>query len=133
MRAVLRMLLAVLLVLPAGLSLDARAQAVAQTIAQAIGPSGGPWSAPYGSGGPPPGPYAPYEAPPAPGGRLDGEAAARMLRARGFSDVTVLRQRGPTILLEANGPRGERVQVVVDAASGAISGMKVIGFGTQRY
>ncbi|MBS7532719.1 hypothetical protein KHC28_03520 [Ancylobacter sonchi] len=128
----LRMLLAILLALPAGLTLDARAEAVAQTIAQAIGPSGGPWSAPYGRGGPPPGPYAPYETPPA-GGGLDGEAAARMLRARGFSDVSVLRQRGPTILLEANGPRGERVRVVVDAASGAISGMKVIGFGDQRY
>ncbi|WP_246564258.1 hypothetical protein [Ancylobacter sonchi] len=130
--AMLRMLLAILLALPAGLTLDARAEAVAQTIAQAIGPSGGPWSAPYGRGGPPPGPYAPYETPPA-GGGLDGEAAARMLRARGFSDVSVLRQRGPTILLEANGPRGERVRVVVDAASGAISGMKVIGFGDQRY
>lgn len=130
--AMLRVLLAILLALPAGLTLDARAPALAQTFAQAIGPSGGPWAAPYGRGGPPPGPYAPYEAPPA-GGRLDGEAAARMLRSRGFSDVSVLRQRGPTILLEANGPRGERVQVVVDAASGAISGMKVIGFGAQRY
>ncbi|MCB4770832.1 hypothetical protein LGR54_19650 [Ancylobacter sp. Lp-2] len=130
--AMLRVLLVILLALPAGLTLDARAKAVAQTIAQAIGPSGGPWSAPYGRGGPPPGPYAPYETPPA-GGGLDGEAAARMLRARGFSDVSVLRQRGPTILLEANGPRGERVRVVVDAASGAISGMKVIGFGDRRY
>lgn len=97
--------------------------------AQAIGPSGGPWS----GRGPAPGPYGPYEAPPGAPGGVDGAAAARMLQSRGFSDVSVIRQRGPTILLEANGPRGERVQVVVDAASGAISGMKVIGFGTQRY
>ncbi|MBS7545456.1 hypothetical protein KHC19_20370 [Ancylobacter oerskovii] len=122
------MLLAVLLVLPAGAVIDARMPAAAQS----IGPSGGPWAAPYGRGGPPPGPYAPYETPPA-GGGLDGAAAAQMLQARGFSDVSVLRQRGPTILLEANGPRGERVRVVVDAASGAISGMKVIGFGDRRY
>lgn len=98
--------------------------------AQSIGPAGGPWT---GSGRPAPGPYAPYEAPPASGGRIDGDTAAQMLRARGFSNVTVLRQRGATILLEANGPRGERVQVVVDSASGAISGMKVIGFGDKRY
>lgn len=98
--------------------------------AQSIGPAGGPWGGPASGG---PGPYAPYEAPPARGGRMDGEAAAQMLRARGFSNVTVLRQRGATILLEANGPRGERVQVVVDGASGAINGMKVIGFGDKRY
>lgn len=99
--------------------------------AQSIGPAGGPWT---GAGRPGPGPYAPYEAPPSRGGgRMDGDAAAQMLRARGFSNVTVLRQRGPTILLEANGPRGERVQVVVDSGSGAISGMKVIGFGDKRY
>jgi len=82
--------------------------------------------------GPPPGPYAPYNAPP-PGGGVDDAAAARMLTSRGFTNVKVVRRRGPTILLEANGPRGERVQVVVDSVTGAINGMKVIGFGKQRY
>ncbi|MCS0504123.1 hypothetical protein [Ancylobacter mangrovi] len=84
---------------------------------------------------PPPGPFAPYDAPPARGSGpgVDGEGAARMLRARGFTNVSVIRRRGPTILLEANGPRGERVQVVVDSTSGAISGMKVIGYGDKRY
>ena len=56
-----------------------------------------------------------------------------MLAARGFTNVQVVRRRGPTLILEANGPRGERVQVVVDSASGAINGMKVIGFGDKRY
>lgn len=82
--------------------------------------------------GQPPGAYAPYNAPPA-GGKVDDEAAARMLSARGFTNVQVLRRRGPTLLMEANGPRGERVQVVVDSATGAINGMKVIGFGDKRY
>lgn len=85
---------------------------------------------------PPPGPYAPYDAPPARGrasGPVDADAAVRMLSGRGFSNISVIRRRGATILLEANGPRGERVQVVVDGASGAISGMKVIGFGDKRY
>nr|WP_245404861.1 hypothetical protein [Ancylobacter gelatini] len=105
----------------------------APVYAQSIGPAGGVWSGPAGA--PAPGPYAPYEQPPARrgGDRMDGDAAAQMLRARGFSNIKVLRQRGATILLEANGPRGERVQVVVDSASGAISGMKVIGFGDKRY
>jgi len=85
--------------------------------------------------GAPPGPFAPYGAPAvsAPGGQMDGEGAARMLASRGFTNISVVRRRGPTLLLEANGPRGERVQVVVDSRSGAISGMKVIGFGNQRY
>lgn len=82
--------------------------------------------------GPPPGPFAPYDAPAA-GGGVDDAAAARMLAARGFTNVQVVRRRGPTLILEANGPRGERVQVVVDSASGAINGMKVIGFGDKRY
>ncbi|MDQ0349939.1 hypothetical protein [Ancylobacter vacuolatus] len=91
---------------------------------------------PPGPYAPSPGPYAPYDAPPpraGAGGPVDADAAVRMLRGRGFSNISVIRRRGATILLEANGPRGERVQVVVDGASGAISGMKVIGFGDKRY
>jgi hypothetical protein len=86
--------------------------------------------------GPPPGAYAPYDAPPAArgaGGPIDAAAATRLLAGRGFTNISVIRRRGATILLEANGPRGERVQVVMDGASGAISGMKVIGFGDKRY
>jgi len=85
--------------------------------------------------GPAPGAYAPYGAPSdaGPRGKIEPEEAARMLNARGFTNVELKRRRGPTILLEANGPRGERVQVVVDSTSGAISGMKVIGYGDRRY
>ncbi|TCK16635.1 hypothetical protein EV667_4409 [Ancylobacter aquaticus] len=100
-----------------------------QALAQNYRPPPGPYA-------PSPGPYAPYDAPPARGrasGPVDADAAVRMLRGRGFSNISVIRRRGATILLEANGPRGERVQVVVDGASGAISGMKVIGFGDKRY
>ncbi len=97
----------------------------------ALSASGG-WRAHAQTLGPPPGPFAPYDAP-APGGGVDDAAAARMLAARGFTNVQVVRRRGPTLILEANGPRGERVQVVVDSASGAINGMKVIGFGDKRY
>ncbi|WP_246520112.1 hypothetical protein [Ancylobacter lacus] len=109
--------------------------------AQGIGITiGGPWggmAAPAPQPGQPgAGPYAPYEAPPA--GRatrqgLDADGAVTMLRGRGFTNIEVIRQRGAMIILEANGPRGERVQLVVDGASGAISGMKVIGFGDKRY
>lgn len=97
--------------------------------AQTFGPAPGPY-------GPAPGAYAPYDAPPARGGAggpIDDAAAVRLLAARGFTNVSVVRRRGPTLVLEANGPRGERVQVILDAASGAINGMKVIGFGDQRY
>lgn len=98
--------------------------------AQNYRPAPGPYA-------PNPGPYGPYDAPPPPrggaGGPMDADAAARMLTGRGFSNISVIRRRGATILLEANGPRGERVQVVVDGVSGAISGMKVIGFGDKRY
>ncbi len=109
--------------------------------AQGIGVTiGGPWggmAAPAPQPGQPgAGPYAPYDAPPA--GRagrqgLDANGAVNMLRGRGFTNIEVIRQRGAMIILEANGPRGERVQLVVDGASGAISGMKVIGFGDKRY
>ncbi|MFD2029994.1 hypothetical protein ACFSKM_06235 [Ancylobacter dichloromethanicus] len=90
---------------------------------------------PPGPYAPGPGPYAPYDAAPRgrAGGPVDADAAVRMLAGRGFSKISVIRRRGATILLEANGPRGERVQVVVDGASGAISGMKVIGYGDKRY
>lgn len=114
----------------------------APTLAQGIGITvGGPWGGATAApkpGNAAPGPYAPYEAQAssganaAPGG-MDANGAVNMLRSRGFSQITVVKQRGTTIILEANGPRGERVQLVVDGASGVISGMKVIGFGDKRY
>ena len=103
---------------------------------QSVSPSGGAFGTPYGQvrNAVVPGPYAPYETPPSRAATgMDDDAVARMLRGRGFSNVSVVRRRGATIILEANGPRDERVQVVVDSASGAISGMKVIGFGDKRY
>jgi hypothetical protein len=114
----------------------------APTLAQGIGITvGGPWggvSVAPKPGKPTPGPYAPYETQASPGptttqGGMDANGAVNMLRGRGFSQITVVKQRGATIILEANGPRGERVQLIVDGASGAISGMKVIGFGDKRY
>lgn len=115
-----------------GLALAPLTEGLPGRAAQAQGfvPPPGPYA-------PNPGPYTPYEAPTAPrgggGGPVDADGAARMLSARGFSNISVIRRRGATIILEANGPRGERVQVVVDGTSGAISGMKVIGFGDKRY
>ncbi|QFR33101.1 hypothetical protein [Ancylobacter sp. TS-1] len=98
--------------------------------AQGFVPPPGPYA-------PAPGPYAPYEAPsarrPGAGQPVDADAATRMLAARGFTKISVVRRRGATLIFEANGPRGERVQIVVDSTSGAISGMKVIGFGDKRY
>jgi len=79
-----------------------------------------------------PDPYKPYQSQPparAPLGPAEVEAT---LKARGFVDVSDVRQRGRTFLAEATGPRGERVRLVVDAASGEISGMQVIGFGRRR-
>lgn len=117
----------------------------APILAQGIGITvGGPWggvTAAPKPGNHAPGPYAPYEAQAPLGsggaaaaqGGMDANGAVNMLRGRGFSQITVVKQRGTTIILEANGPRGERVQLVVDAASGAISGMKVIGYGDKRY
>ncbi|HSI40396.1 MAG TPA: hypothetical protein VLA00_07590 [Xanthobacteraceae bacterium] len=118
---------------------------IAPAQAQGIGITvGGPWGGMTSSpptaapqpGQPAPGPFAPYEAPPPAGtsaaGMKPGDAV-NMLRGRGFSQISVVKQRGATIILEATGPRGERVQLVVDGKSGAISGMKVIGYGDRRY
>lgn len=76
-----------------------------------------------------PEPYRPYQKRP-PGGThpLAPDEVAQSLSHRGFSDVSVVRQRGQAYLCEATGPRGERVRLVVDAASGEISGMQVIGY-----
>ena len=111
--------------------------------AQGIGITvGGPWGGMTGSqqpGKPAAGPYAPYEAPVAPPAKASEQAeaspadAVTMLRGRGFTNIEIIKQRGASIILEATGPREERVQLVVDVASNSIIGMKVIGFGDKRY
>ncbi|MFG1351814.1 hypothetical protein [Xanthobacter autotrophicus] len=75
-----------------------------------------------------PHPYQPYLARPPGAPPLKSEDVAASLKARGFVDVSAVRQRGRSFLAEATGPRGERVRLVLDADSGEINGMQVIGF-----
>lgn len=80
-----------------------------------------------------PGAYAPYQAPPPMlEQKLDAAALRASLMSRGFSDVSQLRLRGSAYICEATGPRRERVRLVVDAASGAIFGVEVIGYDNRR-
>ncbi|MFG1464047.1 hypothetical protein V5F77_14230 [Xanthobacter sp. DSM 24535] len=78
--------------------------------------------------------YAPYLAP-APQHRAPAnvDAILDQLRARGFSHFSGVQRKGGSIICEATGPRRERVRLVVDAATGDISGVAVIGFGDKRY
>lgn len=55
------------------------------------------------------------------------------LRAWGFTRITDMEMRGGSYVCEATGPRRERVRLVLDARSGEISGMEVIGFENKRY
>lgn len=50
------------------------------------------------------------------------------LTTQGFSNITVLRRRGPSLLCEATGARRQRVRLVIDLSSGEITGLKVIGY-----
>ncbi|WP_127091390.1 hypothetical protein [Aquabacter cavernae] len=61
------------------------------------------------------------------------EALEESLKARGFTSISNLNRRGGAYVCEATGPRRERVRLVVDAASGEISGVQVIGFAGKRY
>ncbi len=80
-----------------------------------------------------PGAYAPYQAvPPMLDQQLDPPALLASLASRGFTDVGQLRLRGSAYICEATGPRRERVRLVVDAASGAIFGVEVIGYDSRR-
>lgn len=130
------LVLTVLLLMRGGLgATPAPAQGIGITVG---GPWGGAIAAPQ-QGKSAPGPYAPYETPPSPPtaaseqGATSPADAVKMLRGRGFTNIEVIKQRGASIILEATGPRDERVQLVVDGASGSIIGMKVIGFGDKRY
>ncbi|MEP9355317.1 hypothetical protein ABLE93_17170 [Xanthobacter sp. KR7-65] len=80
----------------------------------------------------PPRAYRPYHLQPQSGRPLTSDSVAESLEARGFSQVGAIRQRGQSFLAEATGPRGERVRLVLDAASGEISGMQVIGYERRR-
>lgn len=81
----------------------------------------------------PPGAYAPYQSPPPVlEQKLDSAALLTSLQARGFTDVSHLKLRGSAYICEATGPRRERVRLVVDAASGAIFGVEVIGYDSRR-
>lgn len=79
-----------------------------------------------------PAPYHPYQARPPAGMAMGPTEVAAGLRARGFLDIGTVRQRGRTFLAEATGPRGERVRLVIDGASGEISGMQIIGYRTPQ-
>lgn len=61
------------------------------------------------------------------------DALEATLRARGFSGITNLKRRGGAYVCEATGPRRERVRLVLDAMSGEISGVQVIGFAGKTY
>ena len=77
----------------------------------------------------PPVPFRPYMKHPPEGTHpVAPDEVAGTLVQRGFTDVSVVRQRGGAYICEATGPRGERVRLVVDAMSGDISGMQVIGY-----
>jgi 3-hydroxymyristoyl/3-hydroxydecanoyl-(acyl carrier protein) dehydratase len=78
--------------------------------------------------------YAPYLGP-VPHKKQPANLAALLesLRARGFSHFSDVHQKGGNVICEATGPRRERVRLVVDAATGEISGVVVIGFGDKRY
>lgn len=52
----------------------------------------------------------------------------RILRNDGFSGVRNLRRRGEVYVAEAVGPAGEYVRVVVNAETGDIDGLRVLGY-----
>lgn len=61
------------------------------------------------------------------------QAMEAALKMRGFTGISHLKLRGGAYVCEATGPRRERVRLVVDAVSGEISGVQVIGFAEKRY
>ncbi|GGF45328.1 hypothetical protein GCM10007301_01080 [Azorhizobium oxalatiphilum] len=76
--------------------------------------------------------YAPYLANPQVGdGDLDPKALKGSLEARGFTDLSRPILRGRTYICEATGPRRERVRLLVDADSGVIVGLTVLGYDNR--
>ncbi|OYW60786.1 MAG: hypothetical protein B7Y75_05325 [Azorhizobium sp. 35-67-5] len=79
-----------------------------------------------------PGKGAASVAPP-PGAPGDGAHVEKLLAAQGFSEISNLRRRGGSFVCEATGPRRERVRLVLDAETGEISGLQLIGFAGKSY
>ncbi len=68
-------------------------------------------------------PRAVYRAEPA----LSPRAVADSLQDRGFTEVGRPRFDGRTYVVDATGPRGARLRLVVDARDGAVIGREVVG------
>lgn len=64
---------------------------------------------------------------PGSGSRLSTEDLRRSLRARGYRDLSDVQVRGDNYVVHAIGPRGERVTLVVNAATSEILGSRVRG------
>ena len=60
-------------------------------------------------------------------GQLGSNEIVSSLQGRGFRDISPPQHRGATYILEATGPQGERVRLIVNALSGGIDGVRVIG------
>lgn len=59
------------------------------------------------------------------GGRLSTEDLRRSLRARGYRDLSEVKVRGDNYVVHALGPRGERLTLVINAATSEILGARV--------
>lgn len=84
------------------------------------------------------GPRAPYDyygerrAAPAMRAQLSPAEIVTSLQGRGFQSISPPQHRGATYILEATGPMGERVRLIVNAVTGGIDGVRVIGPGGRR-
>lgn len=61
--------------------------------------------------------------------RLGQKEIISSLHKRGFRDIAAPRRRGSVYILEATGPQGERVRLIVNALTGGIDGVRAIGSG----
>jgi hypothetical protein len=59
--------------------------------------------------------------------RLGPKEIVSSLHKRGFRDIAAPRRRGSIYILEATGPRGERVRLIVNALTGGIDGVRALG------
>ena len=85
------------------------------------------------------GPRAPYDyygerrATPAIRAQLAPNEIVSSLQGRGFRDIGPPQRRGSTYILEATGPLGERVRLIVNAVTGGIDGVRVIGMSGRPF
>ena len=56
---------------------------------------------------------------------LTPQQAKEQLEARGFRDVTPPKRRGHVAIVAATAPRGERITLVIDLATGEITGARL--------